>query len=242
MRAGRCLNGTKGFYEQIKVGPLDNDEAKFSWERIAKPVQTSCGGYSVEGIFGRRRLGATNDAAFQDLLRESFGFGFATAACMYGEEQCLKLGGVAVEHPSESQRKLMQEPADGVIWVGLKRPSGEPVPFYYQLKTSDVGGGLPQDLDPHEIPRRLDSIDWLHAPHPVWYNGETYNDIDDLIHAYASNKLEKVTPRILAAKHEESQKEAAVRRRLAPGPFPGAAGTAGQDLDRTRKRAGLEFR
>lgn len=212
------------------------------WERLGKPVETSCGGYTVEGIFGRR-LGAIDEDAIQKVFKDSFGYGFATVECSQGEAACLRLGAIAVEQPNLQGRKLRDGEAEAFVWVGLKLPNGEPVPFFYKLSLAELGVASVSELDPHSLPRRLDVMDWLHTPRAVWYNGAHFANADALTKAYGSGKnIDKVTPATLNLRNDNRAKASHAKRRLLPGPFPGAAGTAGIDLDRTRRRGGLEYR
>lgn len=243
VRAGRCLDGDRGFYEQLKVGPLDEDEDSFTWERIAQPVETQCGGYSVEGIFGRRL--SDSSLTLTKLLKESFGYPFSGAECSLGEvhNECLRVGAVAFDaHKDESRRKLSTAEEVEPLWVGLKTPSGEPVPFYFKVLPSSLNIKNAKEVDLRALPRMLDSVDWMSTVVQYWYNGKEFSNVDDLLRAYENNEIERLTPEKLQERREVSRRESAAKRRLAPAPYPGAAGTAGQDLDRSRKRRGLESR
>lgn len=284
VRAGRCLDSDRGFYEQLKIGPLDEKVENFTWERLAKPVETSCGGYTIEGIFGRRRLSISDDETFESLqriFRDSFGHEFASARCATGGSQCLRIGGMALQldenaedsEGSRRKRKLSEAEQPG-IWIGLRQPSGTPVPFYYKVELSELGAddagdffaegagsGDGKKLSPSAVRHKLDQIDWLHHPRSVWYNGFYFKNADELVRSYMAGHIERVTPSLMEKKLEDFRarrrrlssaddglqrttvsKGSVNKRRLAPMPFPGAAGTAGQDLDRTRRRAGLEYR
>lgn len=248
VRAGRCLEN-RGFYEQMRVGPLDESEDKMKWHRLAKPYETNCEGYLPEGVFGRRRLDSDDDfEKFQKILKESFDYEFNNRSCIFGDSSCLRLGAIAIEtHAADTSIPLPAK--DGVVWVGLKRPDGSPVPFFFGIRPEKLKLGKLDLVNMHGISRMLDSMDWFSTPDKFWYNGGCFGSLAELVRAYETGKVQKADMssitekrRLIAVKDQAERYRKAVKRRLDPGPFPGAAGTAGLDLDRARKRTGLEFR
>jgi hypothetical protein len=94
VRAGRCVDGI-GYYEQFRVGPLSTNSrtapsAPMTYKRLARPVETECGGYNPQGVFGRRLLSELQSYEnilnnqtthvslnrFYDFIKDSFGYTF----------------------------------------------------------------------------------------------------------------------------------------------------------------------
>ncbi|EZG76509.1 amine oxidase [Gregarina niphandrodes] len=234
VRIGRCVDN-RGFYEQLRVGPLDVEEMDYL--PLAEPVETTCGGYNAEGIFGRRLASDDFLTAFQDLLRQSFGAPFNAAECYHGTE-CLRLGAVVVGTPEKNAKGRLLSPEQTDIWVGLKRPTGQPLPIYFSLSSDKLG--IESEIDPSQIPRLLDTYNWEEYAGPVWYDGKTFDSVAEILKAWRQGALKLVSLDILDRRRRAVP--TTHKRRLAPSPYGGAAGTAGLDLDRSAKRSGLEYR
>ncbi|KAF8820572.1 MAM domain-containing protein [Cardiosporidium cionae] len=203
VRTGSCENG-KGYYKQYKVGPLDAQKStEMVYELLGTPTETRCGGYAPQGVFGRR-LEYLHEEKLSELLEKSFGYPFNSEKCQgNNSKKCLILGPVFYEQYHEFQR----------VWIGLKTPEQEHLPFYFIVNDSANGSiGMQQ---PIRIPAILQSNELL----AFWYNGQTFQMLDDLIMAYKNQKLNLLSPSILRnrRKLERRQVKGLKKRSLGPG-------------------------
>ncbi|KAF8817906.1 MAM domain-containing protein [Cardiosporidium cionae] len=202
VRAGSCENG-KGYYKQFKVGPLNAEKnTGMVYELLGVPIQTRCGGYAPQGVFGRR-LGDTQvEESFSEILEKSFGYPFNSEKCRsYNSTKCLILGPVFYEQYKESQR----------VWIGLKTPDQEQLPFYFIVKENANNSiGI---LEQIHIPTLL----YSHEVQGFWYNGQTFRMLDDLVKAFKKRKLNLLSPSILSTMRKLQRKNVeGYKRSLGP--------------------------
>lgn len=327
VRAGRCENDV-GYYEQFRVGPLTildpNDptaaHAPLTYQRLARPVETECGGYNPQGVFGRRRRRALsefstaglffdldydatkyplkidsqidNDTSgfvhqdFFDFMKASFGYTFpglntscplshsgrSNAGSKTHESKlkndaslsntaCFEYGPVLLEEtcPQTGNVNCTAENRGSRVWLGMKTPRGERIPFYFMYNLTSPPAEI-QNLSKEVLnetvyawaQRVVQNRELPHDFHAlwdttsVWYDGRVYDGIPQLLQAIADKSARVFTPKtfrdhrddIEKTLREKTQRE---RRQLDPMPYPGAAGTAGPLPSRDRRRTGLEY-
>lgn len=224
VRAGRCVNGV-GEFLQLKVGPLD--ATQMTYKEIGKPVITDCGGYTPQGVFGRRLLDVSHEEELSEMLKESFGYDFGIKKCKdeSAKYKCLEFGPVVYEQDND-RGKL------SYTWVGLRTPLGDIVPFYFIFKTdyADMSEPFKGNLKNH-------FTDYIKEIDAYWYNGDMFSTLENLLEAYRDGRIKVVRPENLIEKRIEAEikiaEEKEVKaRRLAPG-LPGPDPTG---------RSGLEYR
>lgn len=319
VRAGRCSNGV-GYYEQLRVGPLNaRDDAEgqgnpvpLSYQRLARPIETECGGYNPQGVFGRRRrrrvldsVNATDGASgstatsdddheihqhfwaaheteFYNFMETSFGYTFpglnsscplSIAMRRHSQSEdaqqtnasrtspCLEYGPVILEEvcrdPADSH--CTHETREGRVWLGLKTPRGERLPFYfiYNLTSSSLSDeaepGAPQKEMPHAWAKRIvqqkelpEDFHRLWEASLLWYDGKFYDTIPELLEAVRTKNARQFSPPTFRDHRDAMEQQLREqlhhehRRQLAPMPYPGAAGTAGPLPSREKRRNGLE--
>lgn len=284
VRAGRCVNDA-GLYEQFRVGPLNGDRP-MSYERVAQPIETECGGYNPQGVFGRRLMDFEDWEAgthkLSNWFKKTFGYEFGTENCrseieplnkeeaLIGssslryphshDRECLEPGPVMIQEVCDETEEGVPCPSDsrgGRIWVGLKTPTGDQLPFYfiYELPETSVHSEKPPHKETAEewvrrIIRNKELPDGFHEYWEVkefWVNGQIFKSINEFLAAAEDGRIGQIDPKAIQERRrletgkmfEEAKKE---RRQLQPHPYAGAAGTAGPLPSRQTRRGGLEYR
>ncbi|CBZ51594.1 hypothetical protein NCLIV_013880 [Neospora caninum Liverpool] len=231
VRAGVCNNG-KGAYRQFKVGPLDTEDAKnLKLEDIGDPVETDCGGYNPQGVFGRRLLDQEQENELDAFLHRVFGFHFGVKACVYGEvDNCLNFGPLIYKQKGEQLEE---------VWIGLKTPPKVQGDFehnlpFYIIAEPPLGDEKVDVVNPESRDRIA-----LLLEHVKGYslNGVHFDSLDDMLEVVDTEAnpeltVEKLRNAMDQVKSRREEQRANTVRRLAPyniGPNP-------------KGREGLEYR
>lgn len=226
VRVGTCQMG-QGHYDQYKVGPLDSgQQGALRYEKVADTVFTDCGGYTPQGVFGRRLMDVHHDGELSKMMKESFGYAFGhQKECIdMTQKQCLEFGPVVYE-------KVDGEETHSRAWVGLRTPEDQHVPFYFVFKAPDVDMRNPKNPELKKyLMHHMEEVD------SYWYDGTTFESIEALLEAYQGNPKMRVTPAVMTERRlkaeeehkrrlqEERYTEMGKRRRLVPGPNPHGRG------------------
>eukprot|EP00922_Rhytidocystis_sp_ex-Travisia-forbesii_P015546 GHVS01023181.1.p1 GENE.GHVS01023181.1~~GHVS01023181.1.p1 ORF type:complete len:1571 (-),score=233.35 GHVS01023181.1:499-5211(-) len=203
VRVGTCKMG-QGNYDQYKVGPLDSgNQRDLSYEKIAPTTFTDCGGYTPQGVFGRRLLDKHHDNDLSDLLKKSFGYEFGNKPeCQdMTHKRCLEFGPVIYEKNEETN--------ENTAWVGLRDPEGHHVPFYFLFKAPNVDMSNPTNP---ELKKYLNHH--LQDVEGVWYDGRTYATVEELVEVHKTDPALLVTPKILKERRLTADADKRKKRRL----------------------------
>eukprot|EP00921_Rhytidocystis_pertsovi_P012274 GHVQ01019864.1.p1 GENE.GHVQ01019864.1~~GHVQ01019864.1.p1 ORF type:complete len:1741 (+),score=301.52 GHVQ01019864.1:150-5372(+) len=218
VRVGTCQMGT-GHYDQYKVGPLDSGrQDDLSYDKIADTVYTDCGGYTPQGVFGRRLMDAHHHKGLSEIMKESFGywFGERPECANMADKLCLEFGPVVYEQIPIQQNKVENKekdvssssssssassPSHSRAWVGLRTPEGNHVPFYFVFNAPTI------DLLNASNPTREDIKEYfthhLQDVDSYWYDGTLYETLNELENAYKQMEV-----------GEEEEEEGLVERKV----------------------------
>lgn len=219
VRAGRCEN-VVGIYEQLRVGPLDGTGV-LSYERIAQPVETDCGGYNPQGVFGRRLL-YEDEVVWNESIKEmnawffeSFGYEYASETCNsemqwdnkppshMHESKCLIIGPIMIEEHCEDISASEPCPSDkrrGRIWAGMKTPTGDQLPIYFIYNLPpESNNKQPESAEEWMkriiIEKRLpDDFHDVWQIDGLWFEGQTYKSIHEFLESHREGKITQFKP------------------------------------------------